>query len=141
MIENGNKTSGKNIKQYVYVCPHCFNKVENCECPMLPYELIQIDKNIWPSIKVLNNKWYFTESCCEGHIEDNPKPFIYIMFRKNQKFKTVPDGFKDLKGCIKAEIIGKSDEAKKRKKRALLKSLYEWACELESRRPGNCPIF
>ena len=83
MIENGNKTSGKNIKQYVYVCPHCFNKVENCECPMLPYELIQIDKNIWPSIKVLNNKLYFTESCCEGHIEDNPKPFILrgIRFR------------------------------------------------------------
>ena len=124
----------RNAKNYVYVCPHCFNKVDECKCLVLPWELIQIDKKIWPSIKILNSKWYHTEMCCEGHIQDTQRPFMYIMFKKNYKFKSVPEGFENLKGSIRANITGKSEDAKKRKQRILLKALYDWACELESSR-------
>lgn len=79
--------------------------------------------------------------CCEGHPGGKSTPFIYIEFKKNYKFKTIPDGFEDLKGYIKADIIGKSEEAQKRRKNKLLKSLYEWACELETRKPENCPML
>ena len=48
----------KNVKEYVYVCPHCFNKPENCTCHALPFSLIQLEKNMWPIIKTLNEKGY-----------------------------------------------------------------------------------
>ena len=126
----------KNLKNYVYVCPRCFNKPENCSCDFLPLSLVQIDKNILPTIKVLNEKWYFTENCCEGHIGSNES--MYILFRKNYKSKiALPKGFEGNLGALKANITGSSEEAKKRKKRELLKSLYEWACSLESRKPKD----
>lgn len=119
----------KNLRQYVYVCPCCFNKVENCTCAILPFSLLQLDKKIWPVIKLLNEKGYYTEDCCEGHVDAGDK--IYISFRK--KYKTnipLPKGFEGDMSVIFAKITGKSTEAKKRKKRQLLNKLYEWADSL-----------
>ena len=36
----------KNIKNYIYVCPICLGKLEECKCFAFPLTLIQIDKNI-----------------------------------------------------------------------------------------------
>ncbi len=122
----------KNIKQYVYVCLYCFNKPEECTCVALPLKLIQLDKNIWSTIKILNEKGYYTEGCCEGHIGSNET--IYIFFRKKYKVTTsLPDGFKGDRSFISAEITGNSVDAKKRKKRQLLNRLYSWAISLEKR--------
>ena len=126
----------KILKIYVYICPKCFNKPADCTCPILPLSLIQIDKNIWPTIKVLNEKRHFTESCCEGHIGANE--MIYILFKKKQKINVpLPKGFEGNLYGLKANITGNSDEAKKRKKRKLLNDLYNWACSLESRKPKD----
>ena len=128
----------KKLKSYVYVCPCCFNKVEHCTCMHLPWNLIQIDKNILPIIKVLNEKYYFTDSCCEGHIEENQQPFIYITFKKTHRIKEpVPKGVVFMGGSLRADIPGSSDDARKRNKRKLLKSIYEWACKLEDKSLQN----
>jgi hypothetical protein len=121
----------KNYKDYVYVCPICFSKIHDCTCLLLPDSLIQIEKNILPSIKNLNSKGYFTDSCCEGHADvSNSK--IFIIFRRNYRIiKKPPKGFECKCGVICADITGKSLEAKKRKKRILLNNLYEWTCNIE----------
>lgn len=129
----------KNLKNYVYVCPRCFNRVEQCTCEYYPESLAQLDRNIWPIVKVLNEKWYFTDSCCEGHIGSNE--MMYIIFKKSYKFKVpLPKGFEGNSATLKANICGRSEQAKKRNKRKLLNSLYDWACSLESRKPENSII-
>ena len=121
----------KNIKNYIYVCPICLGKLEECKCFAFPLTLIQIDKNMLPIIRELNRKFFRTEACCEGHIGSNE--FMYIEFVKNYKFKTpLPKGFERIDGYIRANITGRTEQAKKRKKRELLNSLYQWACELET---------
>lgn len=120
----------KNINLYSYVCPNCFNKIKECECEIYPWSLVQIDKNMLPIVRELNKKMFFTESCCEGHIGANEK--IYIIFRKKYKFKVCfPKEFVGDGSYISATITGTSEQAKKRKKQRLLKSLYAWACELD----------
>ena len=122
----------KNLKNYVYVCPQCFNKMEECSCRSYPFTLVQLDRNIWPTVKVLNEKGYFTENCCEGHIGSNE--MIYILFKKLYRIKTpFPKGFEGNSSGLKAIISGSSEQTKKRNKRKLLNSLYEWAYNLEPR--------
>ena len=130
----------KNLRNYVYVCPYCFNKLEDCACHRFPESLIQIDRNIWPIIKVLNNKWYFTEHCCEGHIGSNES--MFISFKKNYKTRVpLPEGFAGEDGYLYAVIPGRSEQAKKRNKRNLLNALYAWANLLEDRKPDGFPGF
>lgn len=122
----------KNTKQYVYVCPNCFNKLGNCTCPILPFTLLQLDKNIWPIIKTLNEKGYRTDECCEGHVGSCER--IYIFFNKRYKSNTpLPEAFSGDMSFIAADITGKSIDAKKRKKRQLLNQLSAWANSLEKR--------
>ena len=121
----------KNLNHYVYVCPCCFNTPAECTCAILPLALIQVDKQIWPTIKELNRKGYLTESCCEGHVGYNE--MIYVLFKKKHKINsTLPKGFEGDATGLRAIITGSSDNGKKRKKRQLLNALYEWACLLES---------
>lgn len=122
-----------NLKNYLYVCPHCFNVVEYCTCFSLPHSLIQIDKNILPIIRVLNQKGYFTDICCEGHIGGCER--MHIIFKKNYKFKTLPDNFIQSGELIYADITGKTEHGKKIKKAKLLKELLSWAELLESQNP------
>ena len=122
----------KILKNYVYVCPTCFNKPKDCTCTILPLTLVQIDKNIWPTIKLLNEKWYKTEECCEGHVGSSE--MIYVRFKKNYRFRPLsPKGFEGDGGYLKASITGNNGDAKKRNKRKLLNALHNWACSLESR--------
>lgn len=118
----------KILNHFVYVCPRCFNKVKECTCLMYPLTLIQIDKNMLPIIKELNRKYITTEACCEGHLGHNEQ--MYIQFKKNYKFKSkLPEGIFYENTFLRAKITGKSEQAKKRNKRALLNALYKWACE------------
>lgn len=121
----------KDSKLFVYVCPYCYNKLETCTCERLPETLIQIDKKIWKTIKLLNDKGYHTEACCEGHpVQLQRKDGIYIMFKKSHKnCRSIPAGFSGSleEGVVYANITGKSIEAMKRKQRSLLKDLHLWA--------------
>lgn len=122
----------KNIRLYSYVCPNCLNVIGECTCDAYPWTLIQIDKKILPIIRELNRKCYFTDMCCEGHIGSNE--FMYIEFKRKYKFKKdLPKDFVGDGSYLKAPIVGKSEEAKKRNKQKLLKRLYEWVIDLEPR--------
>lgn len=124
----------KNLRTYVYVCPFCINPVEDCTCERYPMKLVQIDRKIWPIIKILNEKWYVTEDCCEGHIDGNAQ--IHILFARRYRFGVpFPKGFSGGEDFLRANITGATPQAKQRKKRQLLHALYDWACALENRRP------
>lgn len=76
-----------------YVCPHCWNTVDECICEQYPpYELVLIDRNIQEHIRILNCKGYHTVYCCEGHSIGNN---TYISFA-NVEFDNdkIPMGFK-----------------------------------------------
>lgn len=125
----------RDVRNYYYVCPTCLSVPENCSCSLLPETLMQIDKRMLPIIRELNKKWYVTTSCCEGHVGHYEQ--IYIMFKSKHKFKLpLPKGFEGNGSYLKSPITGTTEEAKKRKKRQLLNSLYLWACELESLGPN-----
>ncbi len=120
----------KNVKNYLYVCPFCLRILKECTCIAFPERLIQIDRNMLPIIRELNKKCFATETCCEGHIGSNE--FMYIEFSQKYRFgKEIPTGFAINGHILQANITGKSEQAKKRKKRQLLNTLYQWACELE----------
>ena len=124
----------KNVKIYSYVCPQCLNVPENCTCSQLPEMLIQIDKKMLPIIREFNRRWYRTIRCCEGHIGSSES--IYIQFVKKYKFKKAfPKGFSYGEGTILGNIAGKSESAKKRNKRKMLKALYEWITDIECTEP------
>ncbi len=128
-----------NLKELVYICPSCLNEIENCTCERYPFTLVQLDRKIWPIIKVLNEKWYFTTNSCEGHIGKTEK--IIILFDKSYKIgQALPKGFVYKEGALSATITGTSVHSKKIKKQKLLNSLYVWSCSIESRRPINAPI-
>lgn len=124
----------KYLRTYVYVCPFCINPIEDCVCEKYPMKLVQIDRKIWPIIKILNEKWYLTQDCCEGHIDGNLR--IHISFVRRYHFDVpIPKGFSGGEDFLYADITGKTPQAKQRKKCQLLHALYEWACALENRRP------
>ena len=50
-----------------FVCPFCFNRINNCVCTLIPQTLINIDIKIQYAIKILNQKGYITKYCCSGH--------------------------------------------------------------------------
>ena len=85
----------KNKEAYInYVCPHCWNTLDNCTCKLFPpYHLIFIDRNIQEHIRILNEKGYRTMGCCEGHRVRCIN--TYIAF-PNDYFKEIgtPEGFK-----------------------------------------------
>lgn len=83
--------NSKNINNYV--CPFCFNQIEDCACNFAPYNLIMVDNKLQKAVRKLNQKRYFTVDCCEGHFS-NPVPNTYISFVKPVKLSNVPKGFK-----------------------------------------------
>ena len=81
----------KNINNYV--CPFCFNQIQNCTCDFAPYSLIMVDNKLQKAVRELNQKKYFTVDCCEGHFNFNI-PNTYISFVKPIKLSHIPNGFK-----------------------------------------------
>ena len=82
-----------------YVCPKCFNRIENCICEVQPWNLIMVDVNMQEIVRTLNGKGYKTTSCCESHFGDTLN--LYISFVCDYGI-TTPDGFnwKNRDNCI-----------------------------------------
>lgn len=59
-----NYDSKKDLDQFKYVCPHCWNTIDKYIYHLYPYFLIQIDNNILPIIKILNIKKHYTSRSC-----------------------------------------------------------------------------
>ena len=119
----------KHIYRYVYVCPRCFRRPRNCFCRACPETLIQIDKNILPTIQVLNEKGFVTECSCEGHIGESGA--LFILFCLTYQFShPLPDGFIGDGSTILSNISGNSEQEKRRDKREKLARLYSWASSL-----------
>lgn len=55
------------------------------------------DKRIAPSVALLNKKGYKTIASCSGHYRlewnEQNKTLIYILFDKEYKFNSIPNGF------------------------------------------------
>lgn len=78
-----------------YVCNNCFYQLDKCNCAFDPLVLIQIDENIQYAVRLLNEKGYATECCCEGHYDDKIKGgYIYISFAQRYAPHVFPDGWK-----------------------------------------------
>lgn len=125
------KISKKDLDQFKYVCPHCWNTIDKCVCHSYPYFLIQIDNNILPIIKILNMKKYYTSSSCEGHI-DQEYTNVYIVFRDYYSFPiSFPKGGHFSSNAVLTyEIYGKTNEERNKSKNKILKELYQWAKSL-----------
>ena len=117
-----------------YVCPNCFNTLDNCECELRPYNLIMIDSGIQEHIRTLRNKGYVTTGCCESHEEICIS--IYISFNMDYGFGTIiqlPEGFKfnKKKNAIIYDFNRKlSREEIEVKKKNKLTALLEWCKNL-----------
>lgn len=123
-----------------HVCSKCFYPSEECKCePYLPWRTIFIDKNIQEVIRILNEKGYWTDFCCEGHY---PYYDVYISFSgysRSLKDVVMPEDFKYIKTRrvirhkregdtkVKDKMTIEEFEAEKKK---YLNALLEWAKDL-----------
>ena len=127
------KKDGGNLKDEILkVCSNCFE--EKCNCKS---NKIEIDKNIYPIIKTLNQKGYHTKFCCEGHIYN--KIFdLYIYFDKKYLFNNYPKFFKieNFREGIILRCLDVNDnpnyEKRKILKKSALKELEKWSINLKS---------
>ena len=92
------------LSSYKYLCPYCWNEVENCSCGSYPYFLVQIDVGMVDIVKALNMKGYFTAATCEGHPENKSSHF-YINFKEAYGFD-LPEGFYWEKNNLRCEYKG-----------------------------------
>lgn len=117
-----------------YVCPNCFNTLDDCRCELRPYSLIMIDNGIQEHIRTLRNKGYVTTGCCESH--EDICISIYISFNINYGFGTtipLPEGFKfnKKKNAIIYDFNRKlSREEIETEKKNKLDALLEWCKNL-----------
>ena len=118
----GSKKHSKN-----YVCPICFNQIQNCTCICPPYTLIMVDNGIQEAVRSLNQKGYITVDSCEGHFE-NILPNTYISFE--QRIETCPVGFNNEGKVIRKIYNCSSKTAFEKEKREALKNLNTWANNL-----------
>lgn len=120
-----------------YVCPYCFYTLDKCTCENYPhYSIIWVDKGIQEIIRILNEKGYDTQYCCESH---EPMDKIYIMFRGRYGFGEtlpMPKGFKYIKSNNMMEYKYGIDNKTRKKmsmeefeteKHLYLESLLAWA--------------
>ena len=82
--------------------------VEDIWCPKTNCygTLVEIDELLIPTIKILNDKGYFTKFCCSGHYTGQ-HPRAYIVFQEGIDIPFVPSGFKKefFNNCISIESI------------------------------------
>lgn len=57
-------------------------------------DVVEIDDILVPTIILLNQKGYYTESCCSGHLEDLTRTSYIIFNEVVEKLPTVPNGFR-----------------------------------------------
>lgn len=123
-----------------YVCPYCWNTLNNCTCELFPpYHLIFIDKNIQEHIRILNEKGYRTTACCEGHRTKCIN--TYISFSEDY-FNNIgtPEGFKydkKRKTITYTYSMKLSEEKMEELKSEKLLILSEWIKNLPNRNVEN----
>ena len=116
-----------------YVCADCFNKLNECTCETKPWHLVQIDPMIQDSVRILNEKGYFTRYCCEGHCVGEG---MYIKFGISWMLDSVPDGFEyKSKDNIIRHVF--TDDADYAKKVLYAEKLLYWAENLPAVSRGN----
>lgn len=78
-----------------YVCPKCFNQLQNCTCKSFPpWDLLYIDQRIQPHVRILNEKGYVTFTSCEGHYLGKPGVTSHVGFARDYDiFSDLPEGF------------------------------------------------
>ena len=90
-----------------YVCLECwevFNeKFDNCPKANCTGSVVQIDELMFPIIKILNSKGYYTNYCCSGHVYDEYcSPYVlftsYVrLFYEDEElmdiFSDLPEGW------------------------------------------------
>lgn len=106
-----------------YLCMECgeiydsenINKkmfLEDVPCPKSSCYgyLVEIDELLLPTIKILNEKGYFTKFCCSGHYSSQ-NPRCYIMFDEGICLPYIPNGFKEnvISNCVCIESGTLSD--------------------------------
>ena len=122
--------------EFEYVCPHCFNNIDNCTCKTYPYYLIQIDRLILPAIKELNYKGYITSACCAGHVEDGKSINIYIAFENEYGFSSIPKGAKYSKTGYSISYNFPNDLTKEDRitlQEKCLNQIFEWVHNLQKK--------
>lgn len=123
-----------------YVCPNCWNQVQNCTCKFYPpWQLIMVDVGVQEVVRILNNKGWATTGCCESHFAENPN--LYVCFMTNFDIGC-PEGFTLAKGktCVTYNFRKKELETKEKYealKAEKIKTLLEWAQSL----PENPNVF
>lgn len=114
-----------------YVCPLCFNQIENCTCIYPSFTLIMIDNQIQDAVRILNQKGYRTMDSCEGHIE-NMIPNTYISFY--EPIKSAPVGFTNEGKVIRKIYSCDNKKTFNKEKKEAIENLNKWAENLEYKR-------
>lgn len=120
-----------------YVCADCFHKLNECTCGTKPWYLIQIDPMIQDTVRILNEKGYFTQFCCEGHEVGGR---MYIKFSVFWDFDMmpnckIPEGFKYNKKD-KILLHDFMDDADYAKKIIYAERLLDWAMMIPEQPKG-----
>jgi len=123
-----------------------YNKNNNIEdwifCPKLKCigQVIEVDDMFLPIIRLLNNKGYYTEHCCSGHVGTDTYD-SYISFDKTiQGLLLIPEGYIEEKDnnkyCIRRNYSDKLNDIDFHLE--LLNNAIEtlnWAKELKNIKP------
>ena len=122
-----------------FVCPQCFHRLNECTCRFFPpWQLIFIDQNIQDHVRILNEKGYITNGCCEGHYTGKPGANTAICFVRDYPQITgsaLPDGFaynRGKKAVWHFYDAGLNRKAFDLEKTAALIRLLEWCRALEA---------
>lgn len=115
------ESNESSLSAFKYLCPNCWNEVEQCSCLGYPYYLIQIDVGLAEIVKTLNLKGYQTTSTCEGHFNKGSKS-ILIVFKEQYKFD-LPEGFYGDGWEIKSKYISTTEEDFQKEKECKLQKL------------------
>ena len=130
-----------------YVCPRRFRTVDECGCDdKAYYPLWWIDRNVQEHIRLLNEKGYKTQYCCESHGKNDN---LYISFFRDHGFGKglpAPDGFKvKHKGKLVEHLYGEDSRQRKRmtqsefeaEKVECLNILLDWVKNLPDNEKGK----
>ena len=120
-----------------YVCEKCFHRPMECTCNFKPWSLRFIDRGIQEHVRILNEKGYITNGCCESHYK-GVCTNINICFIRDYGFgKTLPlpDGFKAMKShnaiIYEYKNIKKiTEEEMNAQKEVQMDKLLEWCRSL-----------
>ena len=116
-----------------YVCPECWNQIQNCTCEFYPpWHLVMVDVGVQEIVRTLNKKGYNTTGCCESHFDGNPN--LYVAFAQNYDIG-LPEGFSYIKGKMTINYYFKKNELATKEKYEKIKAekldtMLTWAKSL-----------